>query len=344
MKKILLTLGFVGAVVATQAQATFSVLNPATIAGSYAFNYSNEGTGAATWASPDLTDPANVVIDTLMLVDDGTAGDSLSCGALVNDLTGKIAFLYRGSCEFGTKALNAQNAGAVAVIIVNNGGASIGMNGGADGMSVTIPVAMISGADGATIRARMDAGDDVVVYLGANSGYYTNNVQLRKETSLVAKTAAVSSVLSQDDTEFQVDLGAWVYNNGINDQTNIVVTADVTKGTSLYNQVSAAVNIAVGDSSYFTFPSFSQSTYANGRYTITYTVAGDSVEDNTTDNMFTADFVMNDTYLSLVDIDETTGEPISTSGYSAADPNGFTTFQVCMAFRDWLSSSLIYIY
>jgi len=340
MKKILLTLGLVGAVVATQAQATFSVQAPATIAGSYAFNYATN-TGTSPWTIiPDLTDPANVVIDTLMLVEDGSAADSLSCGTLVNDLTGKVAFLYRGSCEFGTKALNAQNAGAVAVVIVNNGGASVGMGAGAQGANVTIPVTMISGADGATIRAKMDAGDAVVVYIGANSGFYTNNVELRKTTSLVAKTAGVLATLSQDSTEFNVELGAWVYNNGINDQTGVVVTADVTKGSSLYNNVSPAVNIAVGDSSYFSFPKFSQTTYANGRYTLTYSVAGDSIEENTTDNSFSADFVMNDTYLSLVDIDMATGVPTSTSGYSVSDPNGFSTYTVCMAFRDSNASRL----
>ena len=36
------------------------------------------------------------------------------------NLSGSIALIKRGACQFGLKALNAQNAGAVAVIIYNN--------------------------------------------------------------------------------------------------------------------------------------------------------------------------------------------------------------------------------
>ena len=68
------------------------------------------------------------------------------CNPLINgvDVTGKIAVIYRNTCEFGTKALNAQNAGAVGVIIINRDPEVIEMGGGADGGSVTIPVVMLS--------------------------------------------------------------------------------------------------------------------------------------------------------------------------------------------------------
>ena len=87
--------------------------------GNYDFTWAEPSGG---WGCPDLSDPANAITDTLAFVDDGTAGDSLGCNALVNgtDITGKIAVIYRGACEFGTKALNAENAGAVGAIIVNN--------------------------------------------------------------------------------------------------------------------------------------------------------------------------------------------------------------------------------
>src|SRR5262249_15684823 len=43
------------------------------------------------------------------------------CAAFAaNSLNGKIAFIRRGSCTFYTKALNAQKAGAVAVVLYNN--------------------------------------------------------------------------------------------------------------------------------------------------------------------------------------------------------------------------------
>jgi minor extracellular serine protease Vpr len=42
------------------------------------------------------------------------------CTAISTDLTGKIALIDRGVCTFTTKVRNAQNAGAVGVIVVNN--------------------------------------------------------------------------------------------------------------------------------------------------------------------------------------------------------------------------------
>ena len=80
-----------------------------------------EFTTPTDWGmNPDLNDPANLVQAFAVIVDDGTTQDSLGCGALVNgsDITGKIAIVYRGDCEFGAKALNAQNAGAVALAAV----------------------------------------------------------------------------------------------------------------------------------------------------------------------------------------------------------------------------------
>src|SRR5438132_3045253 len=61
----------------------------------------------------DLTAPLGVV----------TSGTALStaCTALAaGSLSGKIALISRGTCTFSTKIRNAQNAGAVAVLVVNN--------------------------------------------------------------------------------------------------------------------------------------------------------------------------------------------------------------------------------
>ena len=65
--------------------------------------------------SSDLTAPLGVVAG-------ATAGSlSTACSALpANSLTGKIALISRGTCTFSTKIRNAQNAGAVAVLVVNN--------------------------------------------------------------------------------------------------------------------------------------------------------------------------------------------------------------------------------
>lgn len=71
-----------------------------------------------------------------------------ACDPLVNDLTGKIAIIERGGCGFTVKAKNAQNAGAIAVIIYNSipGGGPISM-GGSD-PTITIGVASVANATG----------------------------------------------------------------------------------------------------------------------------------------------------------------------------------------------------
>jgi len=77
-----------------------------------------------------------------------------SCEPTSYDLTGSIALIKRGACEFGLKVLNAQNAGAVAVIIYNNNNSGQPINGSGNlgagdyGADVTIPVFSTSGADG----------------------------------------------------------------------------------------------------------------------------------------------------------------------------------------------------
>ena len=76
------------------------------------------------------------------------------CSALQAGLAGKVVLIKRGACEFGSKALNAQNAGAAAAIIYNNvGGTSITMSSGASGASVTIPAGMITLGAGEAILA-----------------------------------------------------------------------------------------------------------------------------------------------------------------------------------------------
>lgn len=56
------------------------------------------------------------------LVNDGSANSDEGCGALINaaQVQGRIAVIKRGSCGFEQKSRNAEQAGAVAVLILNN--------------------------------------------------------------------------------------------------------------------------------------------------------------------------------------------------------------------------------
>lgn len=68
---------------------------------------------------------------------------------------GKVALVSRGNCPFTQKAMNAQNAGAIGVILYNNVAGAIAP-GGTD-PSVTIPAAGITLADGQALIAAVAA-------------------------------------------------------------------------------------------------------------------------------------------------------------------------------------------
>jgi minor extracellular serine protease Vpr len=82
-------------------------------------------------------------------------GDGLACGSLPpNVLSGKIALVSRGNCNFAVKLDNVQAAGAVAALVYNNvDGAPVIMASGAG----SLPAEMISLADGLTIRQQLAA-------------------------------------------------------------------------------------------------------------------------------------------------------------------------------------------
>jgi hypothetical protein len=106
---------------------------------------------------------ATALSGSFALVNDGGINAGVEgCAALTNtaEVAGKIALVRRGTCEFGLKALNAQNAGAVATIIYNNqgGDAVLSPGPGASGASVTTPVAFIGQSDGDELATALQAG------------------------------------------------------------------------------------------------------------------------------------------------------------------------------------------
>lgn len=128
-----------------------TVLEPEEVAGKYLTGVTSGWAGAIT--GEPIT--ANVAV-----VDDGTGQSTLGCNSIQNvaEVAGKIALFDRGSCEFGRKALNAQEASALGVIICNYEEGVGGMAAGQVGDQVTIPVVMISYGDCQAIRAHITNG------------------------------------------------------------------------------------------------------------------------------------------------------------------------------------------
>jgi hypothetical protein len=138
---------------------TLTVNSPAGIAGTYLIGPAGFG---APFPAAGLT--RNVV----QALDPAVAGSPTTtdgCSPLTNAaaVAGNIAIIDRGTCGFIVKVLNAQNAGAVGVIIADNapGGPPAGL-GGCDG-SITIPSGRVTQADGAAIKANLGTGVNVTM-------------------------------------------------------------------------------------------------------------------------------------------------------------------------------------
>lgn len=101
----------------------------------------------------------NPLSGALAYVGRGCDGDML-----LSSPSGRIALIDRGTCTFRDKILRAQQAGAIAALIVNNVPGSPIAPGG-DSTGITIPSAMISLEDGNRLKAALASGQAVRVTL-----------------------------------------------------------------------------------------------------------------------------------------------------------------------------------
>ena len=114
----------------------------------------------------------------IVLVDDGTTLPNEGCGPFINttSVNGKIALIKRGTCPFIQKCTNAVNAGAIAVIVINNvSGIPAGMGGVDTFGTVTIPSLAISQQDGNALITALDNGPVNVTLNPLNSSILTAN-------------------------------------------------------------------------------------------------------------------------------------------------------------------------
>jgi hypothetical protein len=119
---------------------------PSSAAGTY-------GAAGATFGPPP---PVAGISGDVVLVNDGVDTATDGCTPLVGFPAGAIALVDRGTCNFTVKTVNAQAAGAVAVIVVNNVPGAASTMTGTD-PTITIPSVMVSLADGNTIKAGLPA-------------------------------------------------------------------------------------------------------------------------------------------------------------------------------------------
>ena len=143
------------------AESSLTVNSPAGIAG-------KKDVGVSTSFGPQTFDITGDVV----LANDGAATTTDACQALTNGAAavGKIVLADRGTCDFVTKVMNAQNAGAIGVIIADNvAGAVAGMGG--TSATVTIPTLRVTLDDGNSFKNALSNGAlNVRMLRGANPG------------------------------------------------------------------------------------------------------------------------------------------------------------------------------
>ena len=92
----------------------------------------------------------------------------------LGDLTGKIALIRRGTCGFHMKAINAQNAGAIGVVIYNNVFGFLTPNvepPTADDPHVAIPVVSLTNTAGVALNNKIAAGPTTLTWTDKSDSF-----------------------------------------------------------------------------------------------------------------------------------------------------------------------------
>lgn len=194
----------------------FQILSPSSIAADYAAGDACSFGGAQGWG-PDVTEELEG-----QLVWAYDANDSLGCGPIVTDLTGKIALIRRGTCSFSLKVYNAQQAGAIAVIILNHyttatdGPCTLyNMTPLDSAEAVTIPAIFIPRTTGEILTPVLDAGQEVYVKFAFPRFYQPSGPY------------HYATPVSQVDTI--QDLGVTFINRTSETQSDVVVKVEITE-------------------------------------------------------------------------------------------------------------------
>ena len=157
----------------------------------------------------------------------------------VGDFTGKVALIQRGTCTFHDKALNAQNHGAAAVLIFNEGQADLGRDGlllGTLGApDFNIPVLGLSFPDGEELHNLLVAPNTVTVHITTDT---TSEIRQAANVLADSKGGDPNRVIVQGSHLDSVAAGPGINDNGSGSAYNLESAIKLAgSGIKLENKV-----------------------------------------------------------------------------------------------------------
>jgi hypothetical protein len=322
MKKVLLNL-LVLLFISSAAYSQAVVINsPPSLAGTYVFGIAQFG--------PALTD--QVWCGDAVVIKDASANPTQGCDPNVlnaTDIAGKFVIIDRGTCEFGAKALNGQNAGAIACIILNHtpGAGVQAMGAGAVGAQVTIPTIMLSYEDGVKIKAALAAGETVNFCIG--NIRFPNDMATNNRAGIChAPFGTYPLAFIKAPGDYEISPGASVTNKGQNFGTGVKLNGKIeftpNGGVSneFYNASSDLGIVIEVDSTrniYLGPVDVNGIIKEKGKGTITYTVISDSTEVSASDNTAVSEFYISQNHLSKARLAANGIDPFITTSYRRSD-------------------------
>lgn len=197
------------------------------------------------------------------------------------ELKGNIALVYRGGASFNQKMKYAQDAGAIAVIMINNKDQVVIAQGGVDpstninGMDIKIPFVVVSQAIGAMLYQQLKAGETI-------QASFSVKVKLKKDLALdknlvIAPSKRTRPKFLSYEGEISDSLGLAVYNDGLDTMNAFIAKVKVIHKDVVIHRDSfpfSEKKIAPNDTLWFMFktPFVNKKDLDTGRYYVEYTI------------------------------------------------------------------------
>ncbi|MBK9270408.1 MAG: T9SS type A sorting domain-containing protein [Saprospiraceae bacterium] len=258
----------------------------------------------------------------------------LACTDITNAgaMAGKIAVIERGICFFDEKALRAQQAGAIAVVIINHGDFS--NRGGPPytlfvafpniAAQVTIPCVMLGYDDNLALKAAFAAGQTVNISLGAlprqenDLSIYTNVLPNYSETYAFNPVwGAIPEGMAKAEGQNVFQPGGFFRNEGTATIDNANLEFSISRGgtemfkTITNDNVSVEVDSIIGLlNTPYDLSNLSPGNKV-GNYSIRYEVRNDKPDPVDFDNVYNTSFNITTNILSKSRFNTSTKAPFA---------------------------------